>query len=78
VDINTAEETFCSTGMNRLCCDPPDGSNSCPVDPKDLFKYPDEDDVNYYYNVEVTSNNEGEWTSTWLMTLHTLGHADAV
>ncbi|KAJ5705359.1 hypothetical protein N7536_001048 [Penicillium majusculum] len=44
-------------GINMLCCDPPDAADSAPVDPKKLFKYPDEDDVSYYYNVEKSSND---------------------
>jgi hypothetical protein len=43
-----------------LCCDPPDAADSAPVDPKKLFKYPDEDDVSYYYNVEKSSNDAGK------------------
>ncbi|RDH30342.1 hypothetical protein BDQ94DRAFT_161391 [Aspergillus welwitschiae] len=48
----------CTSGANKLCCDPPDGSNSWPVDPEDLFKYPDEENVSYYYSVQKSSNDE--------------------
>ncbi|KAJ5672187.1 hypothetical protein N7507_001314 [Penicillium longicatenatum] len=51
-------DSVCSSGTNKLCCDPPNGANSSPVDPKDLFTYPDEDDVSYYYNVQATSNED--------------------
>ncbi|GLA58752.1 hypothetical protein AtubIFM54640_008854 [Aspergillus tubingensis] len=50
--------SYCTSGTNKLCCDPPSGANSWPVDPADLFKYPDEDDVSYYYSIEKTSNDD--------------------
>lgn len=48
--------SVCSSGINKLCSDPPNGANSPPVDLKSLFTYPDEDDVSYYYNVQAISN----------------------
>ncbi|KAJ5204380.1 bacteriodes thetaiotaomicron symbiotic chitinase, partial [Penicillium cinerascens] len=49
-----------STGApyNSFCCDPPSASEDRPVDPADLFEYPDEDNVMYYYEVEKTSNDD--------------------
>lgn len=41
------------------CCDPPTVAENLPVDPADLFKYPDEDDVSYYYQEEDAANTEG-------------------
>jgi hypothetical protein len=56
----------CSSGYEKWCCDPPSESGTWPVDPKDIFKYPDEDDVSYYYKVEESSNDEGGWIgSLW-------------
>lgn len=53
-------DSECPSGsMNMMCCDPPGGADDAPVDPAKLFKYPDEDDVSYYYNVEKSNNNEG-------------------
>ncbi|KAL7651280.1 hypothetical protein ACMYSQ_011013 [Aspergillus niger] len=52
------DDSLCSSGTNKLCCDPPNGANSWPVDPADLFTYPDEDDVSYYYSVQETSNDD--------------------
>ncbi|KAJ5712178.1 hypothetical protein N7488_006334 [Penicillium malachiteum] len=54
----------CVTGTNKLCCDPPDGANSAPVDPKNLFEYPDEEDVSYYYSIEESSNDQSGDDST--------------
>ncbi|EEA19154.1 bacteriodes thetaiotaomicron symbiotic chitinase, putative [Talaromyces marneffei ATCC 18224] len=49
-----------STGAlyNSFCCDPPSASENRPVDPADLFEYPDEDHVMYSYEVEKTSNDD--------------------
>lgn len=58
-DDDTDTKT-CSDGFVKLCCDPPDATTDFPVDPEDLFEYPDDDDVSYYYNVEENSNNEGK------------------
>jgi hypothetical protein len=44
--------------MQKLCCDPPAATSDAPVDPKDLFEYPDEDNFSYYYNPEATANDE--------------------
>ncbi|KAJ5918124.1 hypothetical protein N7454_010499 [Penicillium verhagenii] len=52
------ESITCATGQNKLCCDPPSGSNSWPVDPKYLFEYPDENNVSYDYTVQESSNDE--------------------
>jgi hypothetical protein len=41
------------------CCDPPEVAENLPVDPAYLFKYPDEDDVSYYYQVEDSANTGG-------------------
>ena len=57
--IQDGNAVTCTSGANKLCCDPPDGSNSWPVDPEDLFKYPDEENVSYYYSVQESSNDEG-------------------
>lgn len=40
---------------------PPSASENRPVDPADLFEYPDEDEdhVMYSYEVEKTSNDDG-------------------
>ncbi|PYH81931.1 hypothetical protein BO82DRAFT_414323 [Aspergillus uvarum CBS 121591] len=52
------KSTACNTGQNKLCCDPPSGSSSWLVDPKYLFKYPDEENVSYDYTVQASSNDE--------------------
>ena len=52
-------DSECPNSMNMMCCEPPGGADDAPVDPEDLFKYPDEDDVSYYYNVEKSNNDEG-------------------
>ncbi|KAH6655949.1 hypothetical protein BKA67DRAFT_675964 [Truncatella angustata] len=56
-DDDTDTKT-CSDGYVKLCCDPPDATVDLPVDPEDLFQYPDDDDVSYYYNVEESSNED--------------------
>lgn len=57
---STYEDSECTSGqMNMMCCDPPGGADDAPVDPTKLFKYPDEDDESYYYNVEKSNNDEG-------------------
>lgn len=43
-----------------MCCDPPGGAIDAPVDPEKLFKYPDEDNDSYYYNVQESNNDEGK------------------
>ncbi|OKL57184.1 hypothetical protein UA08_07332 [Talaromyces atroroseus] len=55
--VDDGSTTTCSSGFNKLCCDPPDASTSWPVNPKDLFEYM-EDDISYYYDVQKTSNDE--------------------
>ncbi|KAJ5666170.1 uncharacterized protein N7477_008618 [Penicillium maclennaniae] len=52
------DDSVCSSGTNKLCCDPPNGANNFPVNPEDLFTYPDEDNISYYYSVEATSNSD--------------------
>lgn len=49
----------CSDSYVKLCCDPPESTSNLPVNPADLFEYPDNNDVSYYYNVEETSNDRG-------------------
>ncbi|KAJ8130004.1 hypothetical protein O1611_g3626 [Lasiodiplodia mahajangana] len=46
----------CDDGYAKLCCDPPDASNSFPVDPKDIFKDPDEDNISYFHDVQEDNN----------------------
>ncbi|KAL4924010.1 uncharacterized protein BDV17DRAFT_295821 [Aspergillus undulatus] len=48
----------CLTGYNKWCCDPPSGSDVWPVDPEDIFEYPDEDNIMYYYKVEENANSQ--------------------
>nr|WBV74231.1 putative chitinase [Pestalotiopsis kenyana] len=59
--VNSGDDSdtkSCSDGYVKLCCDPPDATTNFPVDPADLFEYPDEENTSYYYNVEETSNDE--------------------
>lgn len=63
--INNNNHWECGNGVghapyNSFCCDPPSASRNRPVDPADLFEYPDEDHVMYYYDVEKTSNDDGK------------------
>ncbi|KAJ5907344.1 hypothetical protein N7495_000026 [Penicillium taxi] len=50
--------TTYTSGKNKLCCDPPSSSNSWPMDPEDLFEYPDEENVSYDYTMQKSSNDE--------------------
>lgn len=44
--------------MMSMCCDPPSAADNVPVDPADLFEYPDEDNVSWYDKSEPAANNE--------------------
>ncbi|KAJ5658730.1 CAZyme family GH18, partial [Penicillium longicatenatum] len=56
--LSSEEDFDCDSGMQKLCCDPPAATSDAPVDPKDLFEYPDENNFSYYYNPEATANDE--------------------
>lgn len=63
IDDNLYEGDYveCLEGYVKLCCDPPSSTSDWPVDPNDIFEYPDEDNVSWYYNVEETSNDDGQY-----------------
>ncbi|OJJ36372.1 hypothetical protein ASPWEDRAFT_108842 [Aspergillus wentii DTO 134E9] len=44
--------------MMSMCCDPPSAGGEAPVDPADLFEYPDEDNVSWYEKTEPGANTE--------------------
>ncbi|KAJ5934401.1 bacteriodes thetaiotaomicron symbiotic chitinase [Penicillium verhagenii] len=52
--LNPEEE---GVPYNLLYYDPPSASENRPVNPADLFEYPNEDHVMYYYKVEKILNN---------------------
>ncbi|KAL4954842.1 hypothetical protein BDW69DRAFT_193734 [Aspergillus filifer] len=53
-----------SGGWYKLCCDPPSATADAPVDPEDLFEYPDEDNFSYYFKDESTDNDESSGIET--------------